>query len=76
MVLYLQCLVFNCILEAYVPLADWAFHHHKDFNDEVATEHLSAVVAVRFMPHDNPENPNNLGSINQRHCDRAVNQVT
>ena len=27
----------------------------KDSDDEVATEQLTAVVDVTFMPHDNPE---------------------
>ena len=27
----------------------------KDCDDEVATEQLTAVVDITFMPHDNPE---------------------
>ena len=45
----------NGILETKVSLADWAFHHHKYFDDEVATEQLIAVVDVTFTPHNNPE---------------------
>ena len=47
----------NRISETKVSLADWAFHRHlaQDFDDEVATEQLTAVVDVTFMPHDNLE---------------------
>ena len=37
-------------------LADWAIHHHLA-NDEVATEQLTAVVDVIFMPHNYPGIP-------------------
>ena len=49
----------------------------KDSDDEVATEQLTAVVDVTFMPHDNPVIFWTVTrSINQRHHDRAMSQVT
>ena len=32
----------------------------KDFDDEAATEQLTAVVDVTFMPHDDPEISNSF----------------
>ena len=40
----------------YLLLADWIFRNHlRDSDDEVATEQLTAVVDVMFMPHNDPE---------------------
>ena len=49
--------------------------------DEVATEQLIEIVDVMFMPHNNPEIYILIvwmvpRSINQRHHDRAMYQVT
>ena len=45
----------NRISKTTVPLADWAFSPScgKDSDNEVATEQLTAVVDVTFMPNDN-----------------------
>ena len=42
----------NCTLETKVSLGDWAFLHLAASDDEVATEQLTAIADVTFMPHN------------------------
>ena len=47
----------NHILETKISLADWTFSPSfgKDSDDKIATEQLTALVDVTFMPYNNPE---------------------
>ena len=48
---------YNLISETKVSLADWAFRHHSDSDDEIRSYLMAvtAVVDIAFIPHDNPE---------------------
>ena len=47
------------------PLTDWAFRHHLTFDDEVATEQLTAVVMSRSYHTKIRKYPNSLNGQNR-----------